>query len=74
VLILFAEKPRKPFKVKVFSTTGSLLREAAFNPSDNAPKLDLSDLPTGVYAVQLNSSEVGVKGSGLVRVSTDSRR
>lgn len=74
VLISFAEKPRKPFSIKVFSTTGSLLREAAFSPSDNAPKLDLSNLPTGVYAVQLNSSEVGVKGSGLVRVKTNGGR
>lgn len=63
LMVAFDEAPCRPYAVQLWSLDcKSVLRK------DGSPaEIDLSGLPAGVYAVQLQSSEEGVEGSLLIR-------
>jgi hypothetical protein len=55
-------------QLRVYSTAGSMLLTQQLPVGQESMQVDLSSLPTGVYAVQLTSSDPLVCGSTLVRI------
>ena len=54
------------YTVTVYSTDGKLIK--SIKSTDSCVSIDLGAVPTGVYAVQLNTSERRTTGSTLVRI------
>ena len=53
--------------LKVYSTSGTLLRTVDSVPVDGCVTLSLHDFPRGVYAVQVDGYDASTTGSTLVR-------
>jgi len=53
--------------LRVYSTTGALLQQAAARPEAGIVTLPLHHLPQGVYAVQVCGPDAGTTGSTLIR-------
>ncbi len=64
--LAFDARESRPVEVRVYATSGQLLRLAHVAPVDGTALLRLADLPHGVYAVQVNGNEA-VTGSTLIR-------
>lgn len=68
VLLGFDTAPTEPFHVRVYTLTGQLLTEQRFDPTSAMTyHVDIPKASSGVYVVQVNSMEVGVTGSELIR-------
>lgn len=63
----FAETPRLPVTVSVYSTSGVLLWRQQLQPAQTDTMMPLPVLSGGIYAIQLTSLEQGVTGSQLIR-------
>ena len=64
----FASAPAAPLSVRLYSTSGTLLMHKTIrSPQSSAVSIDVSQLPSGIYAVQTDSMEEGFTGSTLVR-------
>ncbi len=64
----FVDTTDRRFIVKVFSVSGSLLLSMECSSSSSSYDVDLSHLPQGVYAVQINGNTVELTGSTLIRL------
>jgi subtilisin family serine protease len=53
----------EPFTVSIYATDGRLLLHA-----DSQQRIDLSRLPTGIYAVQVSTGRASTTGSTLIRI------
>ena len=64
----FASAPPSPVSVKIYSVSGRMAMACTLAP-DGQPTatIDVSALPSGIYAVQTTSAEAGLTGSTLVR-------
>ena len=54
------------YTVKVYSTDGKVIRAEKSNA--NHSTIDMSEAPSGVYAIQVNTSNCNTTGSTLVRL------
>ena len=64
----FASAPPSPVSVKIYSVSGRMAMACTL-PPDGQPTatIDISAMPSGIYAVQTTSAEAGLTGSTLVR-------
>lgn len=65
--ILLHSAATRPFSVSVFDLSGRKRMTTRFESGKDSYRFDLSSLPQGVYAVQLESVETGFEGSTLIR-------
>lgn len=68
VRFVFADASTRKFKVKVFSVSGALVLHQECSANSSTYELDLSRLPSGVYAIQMNGNTPELIGSTLVRL------
>ena len=69
ITIAFKSTPEHPFTVDVYSTDGCLMMKRSVETShSDIYNIDVSSLPTGVYAVQTTGADEGVTGSILIRL------
>ena len=64
----FAEAAVSPVEVTVYSLDGVMVATQTLGSGVSEGRCRLSGLPSGVYAVQLNSSDRRVRGSSLIRL------
>ena len=67
IRLSFDKAPQKPFTVRIYSLAGQLIDEHALQPSAMTDYLIPAANITGIYAVQVNSTESGVTGSEVIR-------
>ena len=66
--IVFDEAPVKSFNVNVYSVAGALVQSERFSPSASLSyAVNTANLPSGVYAVQVNGGSASTTGSTLIR-------
>ena len=65
--VMLPENVDVPVGVRVYAVSGSLLRQFSLKPVGGCFALSLSDLPHGVYAVQVDGPDVPTTGSTLIR-------
>jgi subtilisin family serine protease len=65
--ITFDDAKKRDFIVKVFSTSGVSAMKKSFRATSSCT-INLSSLPRGVYAVQVNGHDKGTTGSVLIRI------
>ena len=65
--VSFADSPRQPFRVTLFSTDGRKLKSCSCGVGETA-RITTAGLPKGVYIVQIDSREELVKGSSVIRL------
>jgi hypothetical protein len=63
----FDEIPTQKFRVNVYSTSGCLTMSERFRPGESSYTVHTSKLPHGIYAIQVNSSNISTTGSSLIR-------
>ncbi len=63
--IQFSEQPQQDYTVKFYSTSGALMK--TLKMEQIVETIDISDFPSGVYAVQLNTNNKQTTGSTLIR-------
>ena len=68
LVLRFADVPRQPVTVSVYSAGGSLVARSQLSPAACEVTVPLPVLPSGIYAVQTTGAERSVTGSQLVRV------
>ncbi len=56
------------FSIRIFNTSGQLVSTQALTGGQEEYTIDLSSLPRGVYAVQVNTGQPTTTGSTLVRL------
>ena len=61
--LLFSAQPAERFSVRLYSTDGRLVLTAS-----NQTTINMSHLPSGVYAVQINTGSRRTTGSTLIRL------
>lgn len=66
--ISFDTKPASDVALRVFSTNGQQVMKLTLPASDNTLHVDMSTLPRGVYAVQIDTGHADTTGSTLVRL------
>ena len=67
--LTFDKVPQSPVQLTVYSLQGTLIQQITLPASTNSVvTCPLPALPSGVYAVQLNSREASLTGSWLVRL------
>ena len=57
-----------PFSIRIFNTSGQLVSTQSLTGGQEEYTIDLSSLPRGVYAVQVNTGQPTTTGSTLVRL------
>ena len=67
IRLSFDKAPSQPFTVRVYSLSGQLLGEQAVRPTATTDYLLPLSNTSGVCVVQVNSPELGVTGSELIR-------
>ena len=66
--IVFDEAPVKSFNVNVYSVAGALVQSERFSTSASLSyAVNTANLPSGVYAVQVNGGSASTTGSTLIR-------
>lgn len=65
--VILPENVDVPVGVRIYAVSGSLLRQVNLKPVGGCFALSLSDLPHGVYAVQVDGPDVPTTGSTLIR-------
>ena len=63
----FSETVAQSFTVRIYSTEGKLLISTKMTGGQSTCQMDLSHLPKGVYAVQINGAD-SINGSTLIRL------
>ena len=63
----FAEPLQESVTVSVFTTAGIKVQNLSLPQGTTQSSVNISSLPTGVYAVQLHSRQPGITGSVLIR-------
>ena len=58
----------RPFSIRIFNTSGQLVSTQTLTGGQEEYTIDLSSLPRGVYAVQVNTGQPTTTGSTLVRL------
>ena len=58
----------RPFSIRIFNTSGQLVSTQSLTGGQEEYTIDLSSLPHGVYAVQVNTGQPATTGSTLVRL------
>lgn len=58
----------RPFSIRIFNTSGQLVSTQSLTGGQEEYTIDLSSLPRGVYAVQVNTGQPTTTGSTLVRL------
>ena len=58
----------RPFSIRIFNTSGQLVSTQSLTGGLEEYTIDLSSLPRGVYAVQVNTGQPATTGSTLVRL------
>lgn len=58
----------RPFSIRIFNTSGQLVSTQSLTGGQEEYTIDLSALPRGVYAVQVNTGQPTTTGSTLVRL------
>lgn len=66
--LTFNRQPTAPLIVSVYAVNGQQLSQMRLHPSSMQAQLPLGPLPPGIYAVQLQSAEPSLTGSGLIRI------
>lgn len=66
--ISFDQKPAGSIALRVFSTGGQQVMSLTLPTDDDALHADLSMLPRGVYAIQVDTGQTDTTGSTLVRI------
>ena len=56
------------FSIRIFNTSGQLVSSQSLTGGQEEYTIDLSSLPRGVYAVQVNTDQPATTGSTLVRL------
>jgi hypothetical protein len=56
------------FSIRIFNTSGQLVSTQSLTGGQEEYTIDLSSLPRGVYAVQVNTGQPATTGSTLVRL------
>lgn len=64
----FDRATEQPVSMAIYNTGGMLLRRMNVEANVNTHTEDLSQLPHGVYVVQINSRSIDIKGSTLIRL------
>jgi subtilisin family serine protease len=66
--LTFSHRPIAPVRISLYTTSGRLCWQTTLShPSANI-QLPLPTLPTGIYAVQLNTADPSLCGSALIRL------
>ena len=65
--LLIDHPTHTPIRLSVYSTDGKRQMDILLPEGQNRYTADMSRLPHGVYAIQLNTKEAGIRGSSLVR-------
>jgi subtilisin family serine protease len=63
----FAEPLQESVTVSVFTTAGIKVQNLSLPQGTTQSSVNISSLPTGIYAVQLHSRQPGITGSVLIR-------
>lgn len=66
--INFGAATTAPLSIKIYSTSGMLLRLQSIGGGASNCSIDLSAMPKGVYAVQIDSPDCALHGSTLIRI------
>ena len=62
-----SRETNEPIVLKIFNTSGMLVRIAEVTPVDGRASMSMADMPRGVYVVQVNGVDDALCGSSLVR-------
>ena len=69
VTLTFDTPIAHPFNVRVYATSGAQVLQQHFGKGMSTYDLDLTQLPDGIYAIQLNTGHPTTTGSTLIRLS-----
>ena len=64
----FAEQPRHPVTVSIYTVSGTLVSQTQLSSPKKETIMPLTQLASGIYAIQLTSADPLVTGSQLVRL------
>ena len=66
IIISLTEKAAQGFRVSVYNLSGIRMKVEKMQPGEMEYQCDISELPTGIYVIQLSGYQ-GIQGSSLIR-------
>ena len=66
--LYFAEQPHHPVTVSIYTVAGTMVSQIQFSSPQKETIMPLTQLASGIYAIQVTSADPLVTGSQLVRL------